>query len=159
MVKQNDGYWAKFWSEYQFDVEIIDEQSQVFRTRDRVPITPDAWKYTVEVVENLLDFKRSDTLLDICCGNGLFSDAYSHLIEKVWAVDISTQLIDTLKSKNIANVEAFAEDIRSVSFVEPTFSKVLWYAGIQYLTEPEIVNFMKKLKRNQRFLNSIRYQS
>ena len=71
MSDKKEDYWTKFWGEYNFDVDSIDEQSQVFRTRDQIPIGKDAWDHTVELVANHMQFKPNDTLLDICCGNGL----------------------------------------------------------------------------------------
>lgn len=146
MSNQNEDYWSKFWSEYDFDSNNTDEQSQVFRTRDRVPIEKHAWEHTVKLVANHMQFKPDDTLLDICCGNGLFTQAFSALVESISAVDISHRLIDSLKSKNIVNVDAFSDDVRNISFPESSFSKVLWYAGIQYLPESDIVNFLKELR-------------
>ena len=145
MNDKKDDYWAQFWSEYEFDANSVDEQSQVFRTRDRIPIDEDSWEYTVELVAKHMQFKSNDTLLDICCGNGLFTEAYSGLVESITAVDISDPLINTLKSKNIANVDAFSDDVRNICFPESSFSKVLWYAGIQYLPESDIVNYLKEL--------------
>lgn len=145
MSNKKDDYWAKFWSEYNFDANNVDEQSQVFRTRNRVPIDQDAWEYTVELIAKHMQFKSNDILLDVCCGNGLFTQAYSDLVKSITAVDISDPLINALKSKNIGNVEAFSDDIRNISFPESSFSKVLWYAGIQYLSESDIVNYLKEL--------------
>ena len=146
MSDRKEDFWAKFWSEYEFDVNTTDEQSQVFRTRDKAPIEKDAWEHTVNLVANHMQFKPNDTLLDICCGNGLFTQAFSSMVESVSAVDISDRLINSLKSKNIANVDAFSDDVRNISFPNSSFSKVLWYAGIQYLPESDIVNFLKELK-------------
>ena len=146
MSDQIEDYWTKFWSEYDFDSNSTDEQSQVFRTRDRVPIKKPAWEHTVNLVANHMQFKSHDTLLDICCGNGLFTQAFSALVESISAVDISDRLIDTLKAKNIANVDAFSDDVRNITFPAASFSKTLWYAGIQYLPESDIVNFLKKLR-------------
>ena len=146
MSDQDGIYWAKFWSEYDYSSSSTDEQSQVFRTRGRVPIEKEAWEHTVKLVANHMQFKPNDTLLDICCGNGLFTQAFSGLVESITAVDISDRLIDSLKSKRIANVDAFTEDVRNISFSESSFSKVLWYAGVQYLPETDIVNFLMQLR-------------
>jgi len=146
MNNKKDDYWTKFWSEYAFDPNSVNEQSQVLRTRDSLPIDKDSWEYTVELVAKHMQFKSNDTLLDICCGNGLFTEAYSSLVESITAVDISDPLINTLKSKNIANVDAFSDDIRNISFPESSFSKVLWYAGIQYLPESDIINYLNELR-------------
>ena len=146
MNDQKEDYWTKFWSDYDFDANRVDEQSQVFRTRERVPIKKDEWEHTVKVVANHMQFKPDDTLLDICCGNGLFTVAYSSLVKSITAVDISDPLINALKSKNLANVDAFSDDVRNISFPKSSFSKVLWYAGIQYLPESDIIHYLKELR-------------
>ena len=59
MSDQKEDYWARFWSEYDFDANSVDEQSQVFRTRDRVPIEKDAWEHTVKLVANHMQFLKA----------------------------------------------------------------------------------------------------
>lgn len=140
-----DDYWARFWSEYQTDVAAMDEQSQVLRTRNKMPIDEARWQLTLESVAAQLDFSPDDTLLDLCCGNGLFTMAFNGLVARVEALDICEPLIERLKAKSLQNVCAQAMDIREADFLPQSFSKVLWYAGIQYLDEADIVRMMRKI--------------
>lgn len=144
--KTQADYWTNFWLEYTKDLAGRDEQSQVLRTRNKKPVDIDTWKYTLKSVENQLDLKHDDELLDLCCGNGLFSSAFSSKVSKVTAVDLSYSLIDKIQSKGIPNIKAMSADIREVHFENASFSKVLWYAGIQYISESEIVEVLKKIK-------------
>jgi ubiquinone/menaquinone biosynthesis C-methylase UbiE len=144
---QDNEYWSRFWSEYKADIAEKDEQSQVLRTRNKLPIDKDIWEFTVSDVAGQLALTYDDTLLDLCCGNGLFSSAFSSQVAKIEAVDISAPLIERLNSKGLSNVHALANDIRKVDFKDQSFSKVLWYAGIQYIDESDIIKMIRKIRR------------
>ena len=140
-------YWSRFWSEYKADVADKDEQSQVLRTRNKMPIDGEKWELTLRTVAAQLELSGSDTLLDLCCGNGLFAAAFSNRIASVEAVDISAPLIERLNARALSNVHAEAKDIRDAAFDDQSFSKVLWYAGIQYIDEGHIVQMLRKIRR------------
>lgn len=147
MKKNHDSeYWSRFWSEYKADIAEKDEQSQVLRTRNKLPIDKESWEFTVSEVASQLDLSENDTLLDLCCGNGLFTSAFSSQVSKIEAVDISTPLIDRLNARALHNVNAVASDIREINFSDQSFSKVLWYAGIQYIDESDIINMILKIR-------------
>ncbi|MEM5400570.1 class I SAM-dependent methyltransferase [Paraburkholderia unamae] len=143
--KDNE-YWARFWSEYKTDVAEKDEQSQVLRVRNKQPIDEESWAITVETVADQLELDASDTVLDLCCGNGLFTAAFSNRVARIEAVDISATLIERLDERSLSNVRAQATDIRNASFDASSLSKVLWYAGIQYIDEADIVAMVRKIR-------------
>jgi SAM-dependent methyltransferase len=147
MTQANESeYWARFWSEYKTDVANKDEQSQVLRTRNKQPIDSDRWAVTVDTVADQLELDASDTLLDLCCGNGLFTAAFSARVARIEAVDISAPLVERLNERNLSNVHTEAMDIRDASFEMGSLSKVLWYAGIQYIDEGDIVAMVRKIR-------------
>jgi cyclopropane fatty-acyl-phospholipid synthase-like methyltransferase len=139
-------YWARFWSEYQTDVANKDEQSQVLRTRNKQPIDRERWEVTVDTVADQLKLDTDDRLLDLCCGNGLFTAAFSARVGCIEAVDISVPLVERLNERKLPNVHAEAMDIRDASFESGSLSKVLWYAGIQYIDEGDIVAMVRKIR-------------
>ena len=140
-------YWSDFWFQYNSDIAGQDEQTQVLRTRNKVPIDVQKWELTLQTVAEHLEFSNTDTLLDLCCGNGLFSQAFHNFVDKLEAVDISAPLVDRLNARNLYNVHAEAKDIRDASFSENSFSKVLWYAGIQYIDEGDIIEMLRKIHK------------
>ena len=144
---QDNEYWSRFWSEYKADIAEKDEQTQVLRTRNKMPIDKESWEFTVSDVASQLALSDSDTLLDLCCGNGLFSSAFSSQVAKIEAVDISAPLIERLSSRALSNVHAVVNDIRYVDFKDQSFSKELWYAGIQYIDEGDIIKMIRKIRR------------
>ena len=140
-------YWTQFWLEYTKSLEGKDLQSQVLRVRNKVAISEDLWKHTVSTILKDMPPDKSDTVLDLCCGNGLLTDVYAPLVSKVTAVDLSPQLIDEIAQRGYSNVEGISSDIRTVHFDDEQFTKVIWYAGIQYLSEADIVKQLKKIRR------------
>lgn len=140
-------YWRKFWLEYTQDLSKKDEQTQVLRTRNKRPIGEAEWQYTLDSVTNQLELKSSDTILDLCCGNGLFTAAFAPFVKSVDSADLSPQLIDRINARQIPNVRAQAQDVRELSFETGSFTKVLWYAGIQYLDESDIVSMIRKIRK------------
>lgn len=143
--KDTSNYWSEYWSD-SLSQNNIDDQSQVLRVRNKKPIDEIRWEFTVKDVESHLDLKISDSMLDLCCGNGLLTDAFSPKVNSICAVDISPSLIERLKKRNLSNVDVILNDIRMVHFEKSIFSKILWYAGIQYLDESDIVNMVFKLR-------------
>jgi len=140
-------HWARFWSDYQTDVANKDEQSQVLRTRNKQPIDQASWEVTILTVAQQLELEAHDTVLDLCCGNGLFSAAFSPHVASIEAVDISAVLTARLEARGLPNVKVGTSDMRDAQFSAGSFSKVLWYAGIQYIDEPDIVLMVRKISR------------
>jgi tRNA/tmRNA/rRNA uracil-C5-methylase (TrmA/RlmC/RlmD family) len=77
MTSRENEHWSRFWFEYETDVANKDEQSQVLRTRNKQPIDQKKWGITLTTVGQQLELCADDILLDLCCGNGLFSAALS----------------------------------------------------------------------------------
>ena len=146
MTRQQNEHWVRFWSEYQTDVADKDEQSQVLRTRNKEPIHPQKWAITISTVNEQMDLQTDDSLLDLCCGNGLFSAAFSGLVADIEAVDISGVLTERLAARSLPNVNVTTSDMREVKFPADRFSKVLWYAGIQYIDESDIVAMVRRIR-------------
>lgn len=145
--RRDNDFWGRFWSDYITDVADKDEQSQVLRTRNKVPVDQGTWAFTLDVVAAQLELAPDDTVLDLCCGNGLFAAAYCHAVARIEAVDISARLVERLNARGLPNVHAQAMDMRNADFAPQAFSKVLWYAGIQYIDESDIVQMMRRIRR------------
>lgn len=146
MTRQENEHWARFWSGYQTDVFNRDEQSQVLRTRNNQPIDKKKWEITLSTVGRQLLLRADDSLLDLCAGNGLFAMAFSDRVARIEAVDISPALTERLAARGLPNVGICTSDMRDVQFSPHSFSKVLWYAGIQYIDESDIVTMIRRIR-------------
>jgi cyclopropane fatty-acyl-phospholipid synthase-like methyltransferase len=146
MTQQSKEYWDSFWSDYQLDLASKDDQSQVLRTRNKQPIDQKKWEITIATVSEQLELCANDCLLDLCCGNGLFAAAFSSRVDHIDAVDISPVLAERLASRGLPNVAVMVSDMRNAQLPKQNFSKVLWYAGIQYIDESDIVTMVRRIR-------------
>lgn len=146
MTRQEKEHWPSFWAEYQNNIANKDEQSQVLRTRNKQPIDQRKWQITLTTVGQQLELQANDILLDLCCGNGLFCAAFKDQVALIEAVDISPELTELLAKRSLQNVTVSTSDMRAVQFSDKQFSKVLWYAGIQYIDESDIVSMIRRIR-------------
>jgi ubiquinone/menaquinone biosynthesis C-methylase UbiE len=93
-----------------------------------------------------MGLRADDTLLDLCCGNGLFASAFSEQVASIHAVDISSVLTERLEARSFCNVHVNTCDMRDVRYPPQSFSKVLWYAGIQYIDDSDIVAMIRRIR-------------
>ena len=133
-------YWTEFWKEHGRNTKDSAEQIQVLRTFNKKPIDKKLWLETLQYIESKLEPTVSDHVLDLCCGNGLISRHLARTCSKVTSVDVSEDLVTSLSDQPIIN--PVVEDIRHVKFNDQTFTKVLIYAGIQYLDYSESVKLL-----------------
>jgi SAM-dependent methyltransferase len=144
---KND-YWVKFWQDYGKDAaQSKDEQTQVLRTYNKQPITPELWEFTYDFIEESLRLEAQDDVLDLCAGNGLISKRFAEKCKSVVSVDISPDLIHKIDTDAYPNIRPVNADIRDAQFEDGQFSKVIIYAGLQYLNHKETIELFQKVYR------------
>ncbi|MBU2260233.1 class I SAM-dependent methyltransferase, partial [Patescibacteria group bacterium] len=112
---------------------------QVLRTSNKKPIDPKQWKFTLREIQRHLSIQDDDDVLDLCCGNGLLSQEIAPKCKSVTSVDVASDLVAKIDTKKHKNISTHVKDIRELSFANNSFSKIVLYAGIQYLTYRESV--------------------
>jgi len=142
-MKNNKNYWSNYWRNK--NIKNLDPQSQVARTRNKKPINSLLWKKTVSKIIEKLKLKKDDIVADICCGNGLLTTKICQKVKKVYCVDINKKLLEVLKKKKIHNLKIFHKDIAKVNFKKKSFSKIIWYSGIQYFSQKNIISLAFKI--------------
>ena len=65
----------------------------------------------------LMKIKSSDNILDLACGQGIFSREFAKLGAKVTGVDISDELIKIAKKKSESNINYFVSSANNLSFI------------------------------------------
>jgi ubiquinone/menaquinone biosynthesis C-methylase UbiE len=138
-----NNYWIDFWKDHGASSNKSDIQTQVLRTLNKKPISNDLWEYTLEEIDKIFIINQNDRVLDLCCGNGLLSQ---HFVEKgatVVAVDVSDELLSQMN--HVDAIKTINSDIRHLEFKAGSFDKVIIYAGIQYLTNKEAVELLKRV--------------
>ncbi len=146
MMQQSD-YWAEFWKSYGKEASTKDEQTQVLRTFNKEPISKTLWKFTLQGIERQIAPRSDDTMLELCCGNGLISRYFSPKVHTVTSVDISDDLLRSIDCLEYPNIKLVSSDIRELNYEDCSFSKVIIYAGIQYLTLAETTKLFERVYR------------
>lgn len=137
--------WPEFWRAHGRSAAAADEQTQVLRTFNKRPIEEERWLSTLAYIDREFPVGAEDDLLDLCCGNGLFTAHFSPRCASAVAVDVSPELLAVLENRGLSNVRTRCADIRTLDFVEGAFSRVFLYAGIQYLSAAEAVSLLRKV--------------
>jgi ubiquinone/menaquinone biosynthesis C-methylase UbiE len=139
-------YWKDYWAE-KHRIDSPDLQVQVARTRMGEPIDRETWDKTLNYVQNLLEIKSADRILDACGGNGLFASSFRGFCRQVTVVDVSSELLENLR-ENFPNIITVHSDlIRYLQDSTDEFEKILFYAGVQYFSEFEIFQILQEFKR------------
>jgi cyclopropane fatty-acyl-phospholipid synthase-like methyltransferase len=138
-------YWENHWNA---KAGAADEQSQVERTRDKRPIDAAVFQRTVDYVADEMRLDHNAGLLELCCGNGLFTIQLARRIRSVTAVDFSKPLLAALKKKiaaeNIPNIEVEHKDVARYDVKSgQKYSHVLLYSALQYFSEPETIRLFE----------------
>lgn len=100
--------WKKFWENYRA-IEPTTEDDlyfQVGKTANQAPISKEVFENIINDIVGRLELNNSDILLEMCCGNGLFTYPLSHIAKKIYAFDFTKSLIDAaIKFKTNENIE------------------------------------------------------
>jgi SAM-dependent methyltransferase len=144
--------WKEFWN-FSYRQKDAKTESDLFfqvgKTINKQPVEKKVFELMITEIHKSLSIRQDDVLLDLCCGNGLLTFELSSLVNKVYAVDFSENLIDTAKKmKNKPNVQYFLGDI--VEELLPILdniempNKILMNVALAYFTPSDL----KKILRN-----------
>ncbi|MFZ1689151.1 MAG: class I SAM-dependent methyltransferase [Flavobacteriales bacterium] len=143
----SDDRWLEFWRDHGRGTRGADEQTQVLRTLNKEPITEQRWRFTLQTLDKVYPVGADDDVLDLCCGNGLFTAHFAPKCRSVTAVDISPDLLHTLQHRGLPNVTTQCVDMRTADFPEGAFSRILLYAGLQYIDHAECIALFRRMAR------------
>lgn len=140
-------YWKSFWLTHAKENQGTEPQSQVLRTLNKQPVSPEVFAAIVDSIVVMLKPAPGNDLLDLCCGNGVITRELINRFAAVTAVDLSEVFVAQISSRTAAKITAFAADARTVEFPENSFDRILLYAGLQYFSEAETVALFMRLRR------------
>jgi ubiquinone/menaquinone biosynthesis C-methylase UbiE len=143
----NRNFWKLHWYERGITYKSLDTNLAVQRTRGGIPISQKSFDEIMSYVSTVLKLKKNDSVLELFCGNGVMTIPLSKICKSIVAVDFSKSLLETLLEQKPVNVEIILGDVLNLDLPLKKFDKVLAYAGIQYLTEPEMAMLIKQVHR------------
>lgn len=151
-VRNVERRWREHWSSFPLTVGEQDYLKQVGKTVQGQPISNDQLKLIIAGIIHHLRLNEDDTVLDLCCGNGLITQEISKVSRQVVGVDFSRPLVD------IARKHHQPQNVRylnlSVLDLEPDevkqfgpFTKVYMYEGLQHFGEDSLAKVLVSIKK------------
>ena len=137
-------YWKNYWNNTALDKSLL---NQVQRNSNK---KGDGLLLVETHLVELLNLSNSDTLLDVCCGNGLITNRLSKHCNTVLGIDFSPLLIDIATQNNTySSVEYLVGDATTITKItNHKFDKIVLNFSFQYFNFEDglrVVSEMKKL--------------
>ena len=112
----HDMNWYKYWNENEI-VNNANPYRQVGKTSYGRHPSVDEWNRLIAEIHKLIDLRESDTILDLCCGNGMMSNSIAKSCQSIVAVDFSKKLLGNFipVSKKIHKINCDIRDIDCVN--------------------------------------------
>lgn len=140
-------YWKNYFDSIskQFDGMPL---KQVGKTINGQEVSEHHVKVIVENIAKVLRLNTKDSIVDLCCGNGLITRQLALLVKDVVGVDFSSGLIETAgKHNSFHNIKYVTSDVLTL---DPKYfsglKKVIMYEALQLLTEQQFDALLDELK-------------
>lgn len=139
-------YWKNYFelNSQQFDGSLL---KQVGKTINGQDISETQIKLIVENIANILRLNANDSVVDLCCGNGLITRQLAPRVKEVVGVDFSQGLIETAKIFNsFPNIKYINSDVLRL---DPAFyfglKKILMYEALQHFSADQFGQLFDEL--------------
>ena len=137
-------YWKSYWNKSALDKSLFNQVQRGSNTENESLLLVES-----HLVE-LLNLTTTDTLLDVCCGNGLITKQLSKHCSAVLGIDFSPHLIISAKQNmGYSNIEYLVGDATSLTEnTSEKFDKIMLNFSFQYFNFKDglkVVSEMKKL--------------
>ncbi len=140
--------WEKYWNSYPTRFAETEYLQQVKNTVAGQPVPFSRVLESIATICSRLELKPDDTLLDLCCGNGLISNALAGKCGSIVGVDFSQPLI------RVANKAHYQSNVtylcmNALGFpgkhqtVPAAFSKILMNGGLQHFKPRELPQVLR----------------
>lgn len=133
--------WRRHWQEFPEGFEETDFLAQVGKTVNRSPISAEQFAMIVGSVRDALALGPADTVLDLCCGNGLIAHALSAHCKAISGVDFSERLIEVAKRHHSgSNVSYHSGNVLDADALPPLASvdKAYMYEALQHFKRSDL---------------------
>ncbi|MFK5878682.1 MAG: methyltransferase domain-containing protein [Flavobacteriaceae bacterium] len=141
--------WKNYWN-----TNVEEKGSDVFGQVQRKDLK--STLLTVNHIARVLDIKPSDTVLDVCCGNGIITQQIAKKCDSIVGVDQSEKLLYVAKGdyKEMNCLYINCSALEMSQFVKPhSFDKIYLQFSLQYFDKRNegqnvIAEMLKCLKPN-----------
>jgi hypothetical protein len=147
MVMEHFDKWREYWDNYLLNKygkpEVQTEADlyfQVARTLHKKPIDKPIFDHIVHEMVQGLALEKGDILVDLCCGNGLFTYELKGLVSKIIGVDFAPQIIHTaLDFKKADNITYYLSEVNH--FLRDFKMLFPWITPNKYLNNDSLAYF------------------
>ena len=152
--------WQDYWDKFLFNrygKEAVQNEDDLFlqvaRTENKRRVTQEIFDRIIAHIKSGLDLDTDDILVDLCCGNGLFTYELKDSVKQITGVDFSKSIIETAnkfkKADNINYHCASAVDfMKSFGIVIPGIipSKYLMNDALAYFPPADLKELLSGIK-------------
>jgi len=145
-------YWKKYWE------KAAQNESLFLQVQRNNNFNAESLKQIEDNICELINLRNEDSLLDVCCGNGLITKYLAARCRKIIGVDFSDQMINTAnKQRLLPNIEFIKEDALYLNnSIKEKFDIIILYFSFQYFNrsqgEKAILEIKKLLKPKGKIL-------
>jgi cyclopropane fatty-acyl-phospholipid synthase-like methyltransferase len=145
--------WKAYWTSYPKRFGKTEYLRQVKNTVGGQPVPDSTIRESIATICSHLELESDDTLLDLCCGNGLITREFSKKCRSVVGVDFSKPLIEIASmahcASNISYLRMNVLDFSGSHHTPPgKFPKIVMIAGLQYFKATEFPLLMRVISDN-----------
>lgn len=141
-----DNYWLDHYEKLAGNF-VNQPLKQVGKTVNGMDVSPDQIQLIVNKIARVLDLNGSDTLVDLCCGNGVLTTQLAKMSGKVIGVDFSSGLLGTARSISASeNIEYLQMDVTCLSqTIVNRASKYSMYEALQHLSPDDFDRLLSRI--------------
>lgn len=142
--------WCEHWSTYPKQFDDTAYLQQVGKTVNGEPISEHQFQHILDDIEQRLQLKPDDNVLDLCCGNGLITQKIAARCANVVGVDFSEPLLAVArkhhKPDNVTYHQLSVLELDKLGTAyERYFDKVLMYEALQHFSEDSLTDILQHL--------------
>jgi ubiquinone/menaquinone biosynthesis C-methylase UbiE len=116
----------------------------VGRTHNGVPLTDERWKRTIDYIASLIELKDRDSLIELCCGNGLLLGPLAYRCTNATGVDFSRLLLKQAHELFPDVFKTIHSNVLEVNLPTNSANAVLIYFAIQHFNQRDAIRLIKK---------------
>ena len=141
--------WEKYWNTKPGTFHKTDYFRQVGKTIHGEPVSQSQFDCLISEILCQLNLKSDDTVLDLCCGNGVITNELASHCKQVVGIDFSKQLIEIAnrdhRPDNVSYQCASVLELGFTTFPTIRFNKVVLYDALQYFRKSDLASILKRI--------------